>query len=111
MGGPDLGSIFLAKIEGVGLEGLKSYGGVPIIFKTDCVKVVSALVDAKVPAPVICYPFEGDATTGIDLANFIGTAAQRRLQVMRSLPRSFAPMDWNIVFLIVPGTGERFSGF
>ncbi|MNF85606.1 hypothetical protein D3C84_680080 [compost metagenome] len=42
------------------------------------IEVVQATADRQVLAPPVGIAFEGDAAPGIDLAHFIGAAAQRR---------------------------------
>ena len=77
---PARGIMLGAHVVKAALERLEMGVGFAIIVEPDLVEVPEAAIDRKIASPIVGIALEGDAFARIDLADQIGTAAERRLK-------------------------------
>ena len=79
-GGPVLGAVLGAPVDGVGLERLDGDGGVAEIFEAQLVEIVAADIDVEILAPIVLDALVDDVVAGREFLDAVGTAAERRLE-------------------------------
>ncbi|MND67427.1 hypothetical protein D3C80_588420 [compost metagenome] len=72
------GGKFPVVVKGAAAQHLARHVGIAEVLDAEMIEVVQATADRQILAPPIGVALEGDAAPRIDLADCIGTAAQRR---------------------------------
>src|SRR5208283_1365551 len=83
-GGPVLGAVLKAPIDGVGLECFERDRGIAEIFEPQLIEIIAADVDVDSAAPIVLDALVDDAAAGCELFNAVRAGAERRLERGRS---------------------------
>ena len=94
-GGPVLGAVLGAPIDGVGLERFERDRGVAEIFEAQLVEIVAADIDVEVVAPIVLHALVDDVAAGRELLDAVGPLPSGGSSVV-------APMSRFLPFLSVP---------
>ncbi len=90
--GPVFRGNFQPVIELASLEGFQGDGVVAEIVGAHHIEVVETAIDRQVLAPVVLDPLVTDRTSGLDLADLVRPAAQRRFEIALGEVAVFPPV-------------------